>query len=523
MAIRRHSPRLRTRAGLGVTLGVLLLMACEPLTVHRVNDQRAAADRPALTTSVLLTERARARAAQLCASGTVGTDPAALVSYLGEPTRALAELVGSAPLDATLGSPAAQNLAAGDELWETWRTDPRLLEARWDAIGVGEHTCDTDGRLYSALVLRDDAPRLDAPAVTDRIVVADGTTTADGWVWQRYRNLAAPCSIGGVHSFVVGTRAGSDPAAPAPLWVRMRGGGAGWFAPDGSPQPSAANKSEESLSTQMGFNDGGLLKRARAEITPLRVLIVSMCSHDIYGGNDSFDPYNPNTTSDGHARTTGGLAATKAAVAFTRALYPTTGMVLHGTSAGGYGVYHVAWALQRMGIPPMAVVSDSGVLNQAWLRYVAGVGIPGSSGCEKNTEQRGLGVQARIDPEVVDPANEPHRLVADGRLTVPVMHVYSRGDHALCGSVPIPCPLPDGSTPTLWAAECMHEPMRLAVASLGPGHPSRVLRLCVEGSRPEPCDRHVPTRNDVLNTDPDAPADFNGAILAWVRERLGPG
>ena len=91
-----------------------------------------------------------------------------------------------------------------------------------------------------------------------------------------------------------------------------------------------------------------------------------MCDHDLYAGGDEPDPNNPNTQPDGSPRTTNGLFATKAAIQFARAKYPTNKFFLHGTSAGSAGTFGVAWGLQQQGIPPAGLVADSGVVNQEW-------------------------------------------------------------------------------------------------------------------------------------------------------------
>ena len=75
----------------------------------------------------------------------------------------------------------------------------------------------------------------------------------------------------------------------------------------------------------------------RADAAGFRIVSVSMCNHDIYSGGDQPDPNNPNTTPDGKPRTTNGLFATKAAIAFAKEQYPTGKVILHGTSAGSAG------------------------------------------------------------------------------------------------------------------------------------------------------------------------------------------
>lgn len=357
---------------------------------------------------------------------------------------------------------------------------------------------------------------LSTPGTTDR-VEAVGSTDVDGWHYDYFRNLAYPCSISGYQTFAIGTRIGSSGTDTRPLWVKLRGGGTGWFDESGRPQPTAGNMSEISLTDLLVFDTPGLMASVKAAPEGFRTLLVSMCSHDVYGGMDTPDPHNPNLTPDGSPRPTNGLIATKAAIQYAQARYRTDDTVLYGTSAGGAGALHVAWALQQQGIPPAAVVSDSGVINQAWEQAVVDQGT-----CGDTTIDGGLALLARIDPDVANPANQPDQLVARGDLTVPVLHVWNRGDHNSCGETPMTCPLPGGSTVTMGAAECRHAPLRLAIEAQGPQSRSEDMAVCVEGSDAgRPCDLHVvSTRAHGVNTDPGAPADYEAAILAWVRVRL---
>ena len=362
---------------------------------------------------------------------------------------------------------------------------------------------------------------LSTPAKTDQIIKI-ASTTKNGWQYDQYRNTSYPCSISGYQTFVIGTKVGSSNSDTRPLWVKMRGGGAGWFAEDGTPMPTAGVKTEESLTEQLGFDTPGLMADVKAAPEGFRILLVSMCSQDIYAGNDTTDPHNPNTTPDGKARPTTGLTSTKAAIQFTMASYPTDDYFLHGTSAGSVGTFGVAWALQQQGIPPTGIVADASVLNQEWQTYVADHGVTGSVGCEKATVDRGTGVIARIDPELGNAANQPDELVGSGRLTVPVMHVWNHGDQNSCGSVPIDCPMRDGTAVTLGATDCAHEPLRQAIVALGPNTRSVNMPVCVEGGdQATTCDRHVTTTTaGAVNTDPASPSDFQAAILAWVHQRL---
>jgi hypothetical protein len=300
----------------------------------------------------------------------------------------------------------------------------------------------------------------------------------------------------------------------------MRGGGVGFFDASGNPQPTAGNKSEEAAATSINFvRDTGLMGLVRADAAGFRLVSVSMCNHDIYSGGDQPDPNNPNTLPDGSGRTVNGLFATKAAIQFARAKYPTGKFFLHGTSAGSAGALAVSWGLQAQGIPPAGAVVDSGVVNLEWEKARSE-----QATCPGQARPPGAlaAIQARMQFQLADIENESDKLVSRGQLTVPLLHTWSRADPNVCGATPMSCPLRDGSSTTLGAADCAHEPLRAAIAGLGPGSRSRNLRVCVSpASAPGSCATHVVTNKDGTNTDPAEPADYNGAILDWVHTRLG--
>jgi hypothetical protein len=354
---------------------------------------------------------------------------------------------------------------------------------------------------------------------TDQIEFVSSTTT-DGYKFDLYRNLAYPCSISGYQTFVIGTKVGSSDTATRPMWVRMHGGGVGFFDSNGNPQPSAGNKSEESAARLITVVTGaGLPALVRADPAAFRLVSVSMCNHDIYSGGDQPDPNNPNTLPDGSGRTVNGLFATKAAIQFARAKYPIGKFFLHGGSAGSAGALSVAWGLQAQGIPPAGAVVDSGVVNVEWenARFEQGT-------CPDKARSPAVlaAVQARTQLQLAKIENEPDKLVSRGDLTVPLLHTWSRADPNVCGATPMSCPLRDGGSVPMDAADCAHEPLRAAIAGLGPGSKSRNLRVCVSpASAPGSCATHVVTNKNGTNTDPAEPADYNGAILDWVHTRLG--
>lgn len=374
------------------------------------------------------------------------------------------------------------------------------------------------GVLNGGVDLGGGGPRAGAaePVVdTDQIVRIDSTVRA-GWHYDYYENRAYPCSIDGYQTFAVGRRTGSSDTAERPLWVKMRGGGKGYFDETGAPVPSADNKVQISLDALLHYDTPGLMAQVKAAPEGFRTLLVSMCSHDVYAGNNNHDPNNPYTTPDGESRLTTGLISTVAAVKHTRAAYPTSAHFLHGTSAGGAGTFHVAMALQRQGNPPAGLVSDAGIVDQDRADAIPEHCVEDGEG-ESRTA-----LAARVDPRVADPANQPDLLVSRGELTVPIMHVWNHGDLNACGLTRMRCTVRDGSTVTLTVPDCRHENMRRAIEALAPGHPSRNMPVCVAGAPgTPPCSQHVvTTRAGAVNTDPSSPADYQSAILGWVQALL---
>jgi hypothetical protein len=360
-------------------------------------------------------------------------------------------------------------------------------------------------------------PPLSTPGNTASVQFL-GTTSTGGWQYDSYRNTAYPCSVSGYQTFVIGTKVGSSATAPAPLWAFLHGGGAGYFDANGNPVPSANQKREESVdSLVVHLTNNGLLGKVRADAAGFRTLAVSYCSHDVYAGANSTDPHNPNTTPDGQPRTTNGLLATKAAIAYVKTLYPTTKVFLHGTSAGSAGAYGVAWSMQQEGVAPAGVVADASIINVEALQAGFAAGI-----CtDDNDPARLSGIAARVHPDLANVDNESDKLVSSGRLTVPLLHIWNHGDQNTCGAAPVACPLRDGTHVTLGINDCIHEPMRRAIAAQGASSRSTNFPVCVDTDATPDCSTHVvTTRPNARNTDPSTPADYLTAMMAWVHARL---
>ncbi len=360
---------------------------------------------------------------------------------------------------------------------------------------------------------------LSTPGATSKIVLVS-TSTVNGWRYDFYRNPDYPCSISGFQTFTVGTKVGSSATALAPLWVFMHGGGTGYFDASGTPQPDTNQMTEEKAVGQRGgLTNDGLAGRIRGDGARFRMVAVSYCNRDLYSGAGQTDPNNPHLLPNGTAKTTNGLLATKAAIQFVRAEYPTGKLFLHGGSAGSAGSYNVAWALQQQGIAPAGVVADASVVN-----IEAGSAAHAQGAC-RNDAYSPAGqpiVSQRVHPDFANLDNEPDKLVARGVLGVPLMHIWNTGDPQSCGTTPMSCPLRDGSSVMLGSTDCVHRPLEDAIAAQGPAGRSVNLRLCVDdASKPGTCDKHVvTTAAGLVNTDPSSPADFNATIMTWVHERL---
>ncbi len=362
------------------------------------------------------------------------------------------------------------------------------------------------------------SPPLSGPGNTTQISLVSSATVS-GWKYDFYRNGAYTCSISGFQTFVIGTKVGSSATATKPLWVWMHGGGVGYFDPNGIPRPNSSQMTENNAATlQAGLTNAGLLAKVRADAAGFRTLAVSYCDRDLHSGANQVDPNNPHLTEAGTPRKTNGLLATKAAIQFTQAKYPTAKMFLHGGSAGSAGAYYVAWALQQQGIAPAGVVGDASVVNseQGSAAYTQGVCANPGYGPEGSTI-----IPQRLHPAIANTANEVDKLVRSSRLTVPLMHIWNHGDTNTCGNRPMTCPLRNGTTITLGATDCNHQPLQAAIAAQGATSRSKNLPLCVDADAVKDCSLHVVTTHAGLtNTDPASPADYLNASMIWVHNRL---
>ena len=492
------SARARWRAGLVVALA-LALAACEGTVIQQVNDHRWAASVPMAETSDHLILRARAHSRAMCSAGAVSPSPDLAAAYLGEGTTFLTELVGRAPLPPAIADLEDRNQAAADAIWAQWAAgsapDRPPLGRRSASGRSSAPTATSTPRSCCA----DDPPIARGPATPPGSQLVE--TIDPGRVDVRAATATAPTRArsAATRRSSSARRSARSATATTPLWVKMRGGGAGWFDADGSP---AADRRGQvggvAHPAAQATTRPGLMAERQGRPEGFRILIVSMCSHDIYAGNDNVDPYNPNTTPDGGAADRPpGSPPPRRPSSSRWPRYPTDDYFLHGTSAGGVGTFDVGLGAPAAGHPPDRASSPTRGCSTrrgsaTWPRH----GIDGSPGCEKATEERGLG-RARPhrpgDRRSGQPAPPPGGVgPADGAGDA---RVEPRRQQRRAATCPSPCPLPDGvdgrrsARPTATTSRCASPSPHSRPA---PGR--RTWAVCVEGGDAAmPCDRHVVT------------------------------
>ncbi|HEY4375508.1 MAG TPA: DUF4214 domain-containing protein, partial [Acidimicrobiales bacterium] len=359
-------------------------------------------------------------------------------------------------------------------------------------------------------------PPISTPGSVSRIELVE-TVTTDGWTYTTYRNRAYPCSITGYQTYTLAEKITTPTDAVRPLWVYMHGGGVGYFDPTThQPEPAKKEKVEELPEDQRTSLSRGIHTLVRTDSHDYRMLAVSMCDHDYYGGTGFPDPNNPNKTPDGKTRTVNGLVATKAAIQYAVTHRPTDDFIIRGGSAGSGGSINVEWGLEQQGLPATGVIADSNMVNFAWQQAVVDDPVCGRGPVER------VEVPKRLAPELIDPANDPAKRIADGRFKTPLLDIWTIGDPGQCGEATMACPLPDGSTPTMGHVDCEHEPVRAAIAAQGEDSKSLSMRLCVDNPNlAGACDQHVPTSSKLdKNTLAPWPADYNAPVMAWADARL---
>ena len=193
-----------------------------------------------------------------------------------------------------------------------------------------------------------------------------------------YVNYEYECGLSGYYTSLV-INPINQPDADAPLWVWLHGGGTGYWDEEGiyhstiDQDQDTMNHQEDAaklrwhvevrMETNQGILEDQTLKRRIEE--GYRVLVVSLCDHDLYLGMGTTYPNHPTNP----VAQVNGLQATMAAIDHAISSYPTTQVWAHGTSAGGHGVWGLATSYAAEGNPITGIISDSGLTSPTYLEF----------------------------------------------------------------------------------------------------------------------------------------------------------
>ncbi len=348
------------------------------------------------------------------------------------------------------------------------------------------------------------------PRDTAQITLDAEQTLSDfGATWELdyYVNDAYACGLSGNYSFMVMNPAG-NPNAEAPLWVYLHGGGLGYYDEQGQYQ-TLTFQDENSWNHQETFQD--LIRTVEARVLDgngqpedqtlvrriqegYRLLVVSMCDHDLYSGLGTpyaNHPTNPNAEVNG-------LQATMAAIDYTAANYPTTHVWAHGTSAGSAGVWSLASSYGFEGTALTGVVADSTVLSPRYVEILDTYkGTPGwMFGADFETQ----GVIDKIGffADTAVPADAESQIINRDFREVPVLFTGGGADPFCAGKF---APIPPAAAVGLGNCDYLFDGVRQAVADQ-PNSPHQVSLVPGAG--------HVPT------LDPGPANDLVDAFIAEV-------
>ncbi|MBW2162480.1 MAG: hypothetical protein JRH14_21390 [Deltaproteobacteria bacterium] len=327
---------------------------------------------------------------------------------------------------------------------------------------------------------------------------------------QFYRNTAYGCGLSGNYTFMVVNPANGDAADQAPLWVYLHGGGVGYYN-DLGVYVAVKNQTEDTYNHEETFTDlfddqvvrhildnanqpiDSTLKRRIEE--GYRVLVVSMCDHDVYSGLGTPYPNNPDPDAS-----VDGLPATMAAIEYTVANYPTTHVFAHGTSAGSIGVWALASSYASEDNPLTGVVADSWIATPRLLTtapaFSGEPGYPFGSDFDVQGLTDKIGFFANLDIPAYPEAQLADRDFRD----VPVLFIAGNND-PFCGGNQ--APLAEAVAEGLSNCNWFHDGLRQRIdAQVDSPHELHVLNGF----------GHVPTNGEGPVNDTDAIAALSDGL-----------
>ena len=281
-------------------------------------------------------------------------------------------------------------------------------------------------------------PEFSVARTTDGIALADQETISRSGMnfdMDFYRNSAYQCGLSGNYTFMVFNPGGGSADDEAPLWVYLHGGGVGHFDEQGDYH-AVLNQKAETWNTEETFGDLREILQSRTSANgqlisntltrrireSYRMLVVSMCDHDLYSGLGTPYPDNPNPQAE-----VNGMQATMSAVDYVVANYPTTEVWAHGTSAGSTGAYNLAMSFAAEGIHLNGAVPDSIFPTPRAVPLTAAYGGDPSSpyqlGFDPDAVVEKMGFYGDLSRNA-----HPEARITDGFTDVPFLFVGGRND-----------------------------------------------------------------------------------------------
>lgn len=322
---------------------------------------------------------------------------------------------------------------------------PRIVTA---AMMVATVLLATGCRVISTPNTADNSPSTSQPPAKQEITKVDQRVLARGassWTVEFYRNDALHCGKPGNFTFTVLEPLG-DASGEAPLWVYLHGGGVGYYNDETPPRyvGDESKNDEETLDDLLratGLQTGRDTLISRRLNEGWRILIPSMCDHDLHAGEGTTYPNNPNYGAAGE--TVDGLSANEAALTWVTTNRPTTWVVIHGTSAGSVGAFALSYALHEQGIDINAAIMDAYLITPRLLPYMrAGVTPQVRNNADFDYDQ----ITAKVGrfADVSSSGIIPERVIAeDDYRAVPLLDVIGDQDPHCAGELP-PFPEADG-------------------------------------------------------------------------------
>jgi len=194
--------------------------------------------------------------------------------------------------------------------------------------------------------------------------------------WSWYRNYAYKCAISGHPTFLVIEPKGwvGREQDPADMFIYLHGGGTGWYKTDNTwNQASETWAHEEDPDSLLSEIFGRAVKPWPLQSNSAahrsifwkrlmggwRILVQSMCDHDMHLGQGTTDQFAPPT--DLLRRKVDGLQAVMSAVDYMAPTFAGKSSLICGTSAGTGGAWAMTMTLASEGRAPTGTLLDSAI------------------------------------------------------------------------------------------------------------------------------------------------------------------